>query len=107
MGKIAASIAVLSVSLLVLSSIDSDKVTGSLAAMGTMFAELIASMAVLETVDSFSEQPSDSTGDLSDKGSNARQDLNKFIPGNSPVNLTRRDWREFGLPWSRWGNGFR
>ena len=48
LGKIAASIAVLSVSLLVLSSIDSDKVTGSLAAMGTMFAELIASMAVLD-----------------------------------------------------------
>ena len=48
LGKIAASIAVLSVSLLVLSSIDSDKVTGSLAAMGAMFAELIASMAVLD-----------------------------------------------------------
>ena len=48
LGKIAASIAVLSVSLLVLSSIDFDKVTGSLAAMGTMFAELIASMAVLD-----------------------------------------------------------
>ena len=48
LGKIAASIAVLSVSLLVLSSIDSDKVTGSLAAMGIMFAELIASMAVLD-----------------------------------------------------------
>lgn len=48
LGKIAASIAVLSVSLLVLSSIDSDKVTGSLAAMGTMFAELMVSMAVLD-----------------------------------------------------------
>ena len=48
LGKIAASIAVLSVSLLVLASIDSDKVTVSLAAMGTMLGELIASMAVLE-----------------------------------------------------------
>ena len=48
LGKIAASIAVLSVSLLVLASIDSDKVTGSLAAMGAMFAELMTSMAVLD-----------------------------------------------------------
>lgn len=48
LGRIAASIAVLSVSLLVLSSIDSDKVTGSLAAMGVMFAELMTSMAVLD-----------------------------------------------------------
>ena len=48
LGKIAASVAVLSVSLLVLASIDSDKITGSLAAMGTMFGELIASMAILD-----------------------------------------------------------
>lgn len=48
LGKIAASIAVLSVSLLVLSTIDSGKVTGSLAAMGAMFAELMTSMAVLD-----------------------------------------------------------
>lgn len=48
LGKIAASIAVLSISLLVLASIDSDKVTGSLAAMGVMFAELMTSMAVLD-----------------------------------------------------------
>lgn len=48
LGKIATSIAVLSVSLLLLSSIDSDKVTGSLAAMGTMFAELMTSMAILD-----------------------------------------------------------
>ena len=48
LGKIAASIAVLSVSLLLLSTIDSGKVTGSLAAMGTMFAELMTSMVVLD-----------------------------------------------------------
>lgn len=48
LGKIAAAIAVLSVSLLALASIDSDKITGSLAAMGTMFAELMTSMAVMD-----------------------------------------------------------
>lgn len=48
LGKIAASVAVLSVSLLVLSTIDSDKITGSLAAMGAMFGELMASMAILD-----------------------------------------------------------
>lgn len=48
LGKIAAAIAVLSVSLLALASIDSDKITGSLAAMGTMFAELVTSMAVMD-----------------------------------------------------------
>lgn len=48
LAKIAASIAVLSVSLLVLASIDSDKITGSLAAMAVIFAELMVSMAVLD-----------------------------------------------------------
>lgn len=48
LGKIAAAIAVLSVSLLILASIDSDKITMSLAAITTLFVELSGAMAVLD-----------------------------------------------------------
>ncbi len=46
--KIAGAIAILTASILVLSTIDSDKLTVSLGAMTTMFVELFASMAIFE-----------------------------------------------------------
>lgn len=48
LGKIAAAVAVLSVSLLILASIDSEKITVSLAAITTLFIELSGAMAVLD-----------------------------------------------------------
>lgn len=51
LGKIAAAIAVLSVSLLILASIDSDKIATSLTAITVLFTELSAAMAVLNKLD--------------------------------------------------------
>ena len=48
--KIAAAIAILAVSLLLLSTIDSGKLTSSLAAITVMFVELFASMAAFQTL---------------------------------------------------------
>lgn len=48
LGKIAAAIGVLSVSLLVLSAIDSEKLNSAITAITTLFVELTASMAILD-----------------------------------------------------------
>ncbi len=49
--KIAAAVGVLAAGLLVLSTIDSQKLTSSLAAITTMFVELMGSMAVMDKLD--------------------------------------------------------
>lgn len=49
--KIASAIAILAAALLVLSTIDAEKLTASLLAVGGLFGELMASMAIMDKVD--------------------------------------------------------
>lgn len=54
--KLATAIAILAGSILVLSFIDSDKLTKSLVAIGAMFSMLVGSMALLEKLDGFDKK---------------------------------------------------
>lgn len=49
--KIASAVAILAAALVVLSTIDSEKLTASLLAVGGLFGELMASMAIMDKVD--------------------------------------------------------
>lgn len=62
--KLAEAIAILAVSLLVLASIDSDKLTASLGAITAMFGDLMASMAILNQLGSSGKGSAKKAADL-------------------------------------------